>query len=70
MSPVKRLTTYGPRPNYAISPSELARLATIPEPDACPVALELEARSAITAALQGTMPTYEDMGAHVMPASM
>ena len=51
-------------------PSELARLDTILERTACPVALKLEARSAITAALQQTTPAYGELGALSMPSSM
>ena len=48
----------------------LARPATSLDQNAGPVALERGARSAITEALQQTMSTYEDMGAHPIPVSM
>ena len=43
--------------------SALARLATSPDPNAGPAALESEACSAITEALQHTIPIYEGMNA-------
>ena len=51
-------------------PPALARFATSLDPNAGPVELEREARSATTEAPQHPMPTYDDMGAHPMPALM
>ena len=51
-------------------PSALARLATSLNPNAGIAAMEREARSAITEALQHIMSTYENIGAHPISASM
>jgi len=69
MDPREYHAVWSPTPLWYL-PSELVNHARALDPTADPVALEREARSALTRALPHIMETYEGLADHSVPASM